>query len=1178
MIKEKNGFSVFLSKNLEMYKKYQSEIIKPKEKDRFKLQNDFKELLTYYENCLKDNKEITKEDKEKILELIILTLSVDKANNTIENSLEAIDIIASNNYFEEDIVDKQLNNLGKNLLSIYGNYNSSVKIMMQEINLIKILMEGSLFNLRNESFYNIIVFLLLNIIQINNSDTKTTTYQVRKMAKLVLNKVLDDLISKSSKISYDVENNHNYNYFICYGLNDNLYNNFINLIIKNCTDNCIENLVKNDKKIIYSNKNEKGIDKGKYNWCFNCRNQANYFSKELSLPICSKKCENSIKYTEKVLNPKIYYDNKTYSVFDDYINVIKLITYNIICFLEQYLFNENDNIKKNFQQEIMAMDDKLNYFIEIVYKLLSQPIIKDSEKNNFILELIKEFVFPFIIEICYFYKRANNLNGFQNNIKLFELIINELDDWYLQNLKFEIYTFTDKIILPFFSKNIYDDDFLNNSSNHINHLIIKHYLIELLSSNLLDFYLEIHANFDSHFYYKNIFVDILDNLTNIIYDSYDKKFNFESKLDIDVSHKLKMAALNFINKITLRIEKFANELDSKNNEDKDNIINDQKITNYINIKTILEEALEKFNVNPSSVINLFIKKNIIPQTKDFIQYKDIYINNSMNISEKEKIIQKDSKKRRRYKYNFPIFPKLFNPETDINNIFNDFFSINFSISLNYDDFTAYILSLFIRLQFEKIITNCKQSFSNFFSSFSPFNIKVLNYYINSFNFENYNILEGLHLIFNYLPFVENISSIEKIINIFTEKYIKDNFNLEDISTNNSLNVYFIKICKMIMEVSSWIVLEEEMKKKKKETIKLKTINEYISSFKKDFEYYKESERLPIMNYSYIYDIYNLTLANPINTFEYPNATSLVDSNGIIKSNNELYGIFPSTLVKLEIIKKIDNNDKYISKYNFNKEIIRNIINSSWGFFFGIFSKYIAYYNDNEHMVNGIENILRICKTSGMMKSYTVSDAFLQSIIKLTGILESSYQKIFSRNILVLKTFMTFVQDNGKYIYSSWYSIFSFLSKINQLKKCKGDLIYNIIKNKALNKKHFIENYDYNSKQVELIDIEPIYTITKELTDEILKKFILDLTKVSEEEIDFFKNGANKKNKERFFSYNKLVYVIDVNRERWKIEENKEFYEKTKQFFVKLITENPLDDILLNKVKESFKMIDKNEKS
>jgi len=67
----------------------------------------------------------------------------------------------------------------------------------------------------------------------------------------------------------------------------------------------------------------------------------------------------------------------------------------------------------------------------------------------------------------------------------------------------------------------------------------------------------------------------------------------------------------------------------------------------------------------------------------------------------------------------------------------------------------------------------------------------------------------------------------------------------------------------------------------------------------------------------------------------------------------------------------------------------------------------------------------------------------------------------------------------------------------------------------------------------------------------------------------------KKNKERFFSYNKLVYVIDVNRER-KNDESTEIEEDVKKFFVKLITENPLDDVLLNKVKESFKMIEKNE--
>ena len=72
------------------------------------------------------------------------------------------------------------------------------------------------------------------------------------------------------------------------------------------------------------------------------------------------------------------------------------------------------------------MNDKLNYFIEIVYKLVSQPIIKDSEKNKIILELIKDYIFPFLIELSDFYKRANNMIGLQNNLKLFELFHNHL--------------------------------------------------------------------------------------------------------------------------------------------------------------------------------------------------------------------------------------------------------------------------------------------------------------------------------------------------------------------------------------------------------------------------------------------------------------------------------------------------------------------------------------------------------------------------------------------------------------------------------------------------------------------------------------------------------------------------------------------------------------------------------
>jgi len=1187
MIKDKNGFSVFLTKNLDMYKKYQSEVIKPKEKDKINLQEKFKELLSHYESCLKSNKELTKEDQDKILQIIILTLTVDKANNTIENSLEAIEILASNDFFDADIINKNLDELGKNLISVYDNYNSNVKIMMQEINLIKILIDSNSFHLKNESFYNIIVFLLLNIIQINNSDSKTTTYQVRKLAKLVLNRCLEKLIEKSSKINYDVEGNHIYKYYICYGLNNNLYNNFISQITKSLTDNCIDKLVKNNRKIIYDYKNEKGIDRGKYNWCFICRSAANYFSEELSLPICSKKCENIIKYTEKLLNPQIYYDSKTYSVFDDYINITKLITYNILCFMEQYLYKEEANINKNFQEEIISMNDKLNYFIEIVHKLISQPIIKDSEKNKTILELIKDYVFPFLIELSDFNKRANNMIGLQNNLNLFELLVNEMDDWYLENTKVEIYTFAKKIIFPFFSEDIHQDDFLNNSTNHLNHLAIKLHLIDLLSSNLLNFLFEIHANYDSHFYFKSIFLNILDHITNILYDSYDRKFNFESKIDVDLIHKIKMSSMNLIYKIINKIEELAKELssgDDDDSEDKDEggiKIDDKKILNYINLKTSLNESFEKFIVNPSYSINHFIKKNIIPQTKDFIQYKEVYLNNSLNISQKENISKKYSNKRLRYKNNLPYFPQLFNPEIETNDIFNDFFSINFSVSLNYDDFTAYALALFIRLYFDEIMNNNIQTITNFFSAFSPLNMKVLFYYINSFYFKNYNILEGLHLIFYHLPLVNNAPALDKIINIFSEKYIKDNFNVDEINiTNKYLNDYIIKICQMILDISFYVIEpkpEKEKKDKKKKVNKktLKAVNEYLSILKKDFDIYKDAESLHIMDNSYIYEIYNLSLANPINFYKFPNSNSLIDSNGNIKSSNALYGKFPSSLFTKDILNNINKNDVYITERNMSKESLKNIINCSWGFFIGILSKQISYYNDEDHVKKGLENLLSVAKVCGMLKNYTISDAYLKSVLNLTGLCDSAYNKLNFKNILAIKTLIEFVQNNGKYIYSSWNSIFTALSRLNQIKKCSSDVIYNIIKAKGLNKKHFIEHYTYNKTQVELIDPEPIFTITKELDIEILKQFVLDLIKASEEEIDFFKNGSNKKNKERFFSYNKLVYVIDINSER-KNDESLEIQEYVKKFFVKLITENPLDDVLLNKVKESFKMIEKNE--
>lgn len=1172
MKENKKDFIPILSKILESYKKYQKEIIN--HKDNKSIQKEYIEGLNFFDKLIKDKTELTNETQDRILKIIIMTLSASNNKNIIENSIELIEIIISNDFFNNEILNNHIINLAKYILDVFCRYKNNTKIINQALNLVKVIVDNNYLYLKNESLYDIALFLTLIILHINNIGNKVYEQQTKKMSRIILDKCIEKSISQNNNIN--VKKEENLKYYIRYELNKNLYDNYLNQIMKYMIDNSIEKAVLTNNKIVYNNKNEKGIDKGKYNWCFNCRNEANFFSKYLNLPVCSKKCENIIIYTERLLSFNTIVYNNNYSIFDDSINIIKLITYNTLYFLEHYLFNNN----KNIQRDNISLEDNLSYLTDLVNKLLSEQIIINEKENKDILELIKNYVFPFLIEVTYFNKNTNNLNGIKSNMKLFELLINRFDGWYVKQLKNEIYIFTKKIVVPYFNKYINKDDY-NNSDKLIKYLNIKIFLIDLLSSNLINFLFELYNNYDNYFYFDNIFLNIIESITNTIYEGYEKNVMNESREYIELKDKLKNSAFNLIIKMIIQINELSNTKSEKktdNNDIKINEINDnadiEEKDEYLNLKNILNEAVDTFIiVHSSTVVNFFIKKDIIPQIKDFIKYKDIFIKNNINLITNEIIKNSNPNKERRFQYNYTYFPKLFRNQKEIKSVFDDFFSQNFSLSLNYDDFTASILAYFIKFKFEKIMNHNKSTISYFFSSFSPFNIKVLYYYINNFNFINYNVLEALHYVFNFLPYVNSMPVIDKVITIFVTKFIRDNYKIEDENMNIILTEYFTKLCNMIKEISISLLEDNDIQKQINKK-KLKTINEYITSFNKDFKYYKENEMIEIMNYSYVYDIYNQALTNPINFYSYPNKSSLIDSNIVIKSNNNFYGIFPANLYELYLMNKLNDVSLYQTNNNMNIEELKNIINYSWSYFLGIFSKHISFYNSLEYIMPGIENILIFGRICERLKMSTISDAFFNCLINLTGLNDFSNKRINFKNILILKILIDYIEKNGQYIFSSWYAILNIISRINIYKNCKGHQIFNLNKNKNLDENSFVENFVYNANQVETINTDKIYLITKGFNFDVLKKFLTDLVKVAEEEIQLFNIEKNKKNKERFFSFNKLVYVININKEKLTKEKGTEIYKIINDFYVKLISENPLDDILLNKIKECFKVIDK----
>ena len=97
-----------------------------------------------------------------------------------------------------------------------------------------------------------------------------------------MEKYIDYLITKSSKINYDLDNNQYKYYYIKYDLNTSFFDKYIKQIFYYSLDNHLKQSDKDDK-IKDIDKNERNIEKGKYNWCFNCRDEANYLSDDLLL-------------------------------------------------------------------------------------------------------------------------------------------------------------------------------------------------------------------------------------------------------------------------------------------------------------------------------------------------------------------------------------------------------------------------------------------------------------------------------------------------------------------------------------------------------------------------------------------------------------------------------------------------------------------------------------------------------------------------------------------------------------------------------------------------------------------------------------------------------------------------------------------------------------------------------
>ncbi len=703
------------------------------------------------------------------------------------------------NFYLDILEINNLNNHVKNNNKITGNNNESNNTIQNT----------------DDSF----LLTLLENIQIQNSDT-----------------ILFNIYENDEKVSYSSNSNTNNTNKLSkisprntYDIIENNYNN--NIMMSKSTDfnkptlklkQIFERLYLENFKI----RNE--IDKpiGKFGWCIFCRNQSSFFSDVIHFPICSNECEkemiklaNSVKIdlTIETNNEQNSLNTEIENYREDYINTVKILS--------------KLSIKETKQQNNI---EEINLRLrELCLELIQLLLVKGAKYFNQevkLLQVIKESTIDSLIKNS----MSNEMNIFKLSVNLFLTIIS----YYREYLKNEIEIFINKVLiailesenLGFIYKEIILDALLKIGDNgnflveiysnydcDINHKNIFYDIINLMTKIINGLYkkqkyyntfknnqeaslrikcLEFLSNF-----IKSLATLVEDNSDNIINPNNNNNLNNNVNNNIIITTNTNKIfkntfANNRDNNQTITIDgntinqnEFYSQGIYQNIDEELNIstfeseIKD-KINYNLRLKAIICKAVEKFNYNPSNCFIFLKAHNLLPSEQIFNDIKHKLLQ-EFELNDQEKISDYLSANNQNYieKDNHlnPLnYSSLFFNQNPKMNYIN-YLDKDQLLELTYDDFYAKEIAIFLKVNLKEIN---KQNLGAFLGGAKNLNQKILEYFIDSYNFKNFHILEAMRVLFSDFNLVGEGQIVDRIVKFFGQKYHKDNlttFKIPDVA-------------------------------------------------------------------------------------------------------------------------------------------------------------------------------------------------------------------------------------------------------------------------------------------------------------------------------------------------------------------------------------------------------------
>ena len=635
-----------------------------------------------------------------------------------------------------------------------------------------------------------------------------------------------------------------------------------------------------------------------------------------------------------------------------------------------------------------------------------------------------------------------------------------------------------------------------NSSNAT--FLHKKTVLENLMNQEFFYFLELYVNYDYDLNEKFIIYNLISIFSDIIKGRFYKNSKNNNSFTEQENNELINYALKILSLILQSIFDFSSKIFQENNKKKDSDKNinllytfssnnkkqnqkqqfytdKQNLTDNLNNKNYNSAITDKnYPESNESINRQTINEENIKELLNTQRIRNSNTNLSMNNNDN---IRKNSdyeiavkKFNKKYEYGLAYLKMLgyININTleekakDINNFLTDAENIN------------------------------KINLFEFLGENTELSNKVLEYFLDNFNFSNMNIVDTVKIFFGMtLPFslcsARGGEKFENVLKFFSKKYFKDNISNNNILLNEESIFYISYIIIILIHSEKKIELNEFV-----ELVNNILINNNQKIIEEDF----------------LKNIYN-----SINKeFDINNSklNSDIDINNLKK-------------IKIDFNKEIiykENKYKIIHKEDMN-EYLYQLTLSIWKKLAVTCNIIIEESNDENIYKKGIYGIVYIIKILGLMELEQQKQTVISLICFMSNLLQIKIIK--EKNIFCIKQILNLANGDFRFCKGGWDSILKIINKLHfyylldTMTKNEKDEIIQKLKNSNIEK----ENLNKLSKLFTPNNYEKIFNKAYNFDNETLIEFIQSLCEIARKE--FIDNGITKT-----FFLEKIVETAENN--------------------------------------------------